>query len=36
MPAIQINSVSQLEGNSGTTNMNFTVTLSAQAGRPLR
>ena len=33
MPAIQINSVSQLEGNSGTTNMNFTVTLSSTSGQ---
>jgi hypothetical protein len=33
LPSIVINDVSQTEGNAGTTNANFTVTLSAPSGR---
>jgi CSLREA domain-containing protein len=32
-PSLSINDVSQAEGNSGTTNFNFTVTLSAASGQ---
>jgi CSLREA domain-containing protein len=34
-PSISINDVSQFEGNSGTTNFTFTVSLSAPAGQPV-
>jgi len=34
-PALAINDVSQPEGNSGTTNMTFTVTLTAPSGKPV-
>src|SRR5207302_191321 len=33
LPSLSINNVSVTEGNSGTTNANFTVTLSAASGR---
>ena len=35
VPALSINSVSQAEGNSGTTPFVFTVTLSAPSGQPI-
>src|SRR5207247_271650 len=33
LPSLSINNVTVTEGNSGTTNANFTVTLSAASGR---
>lgn len=33
LPSVSVNDVSQAEGNSGTTNFNFTISLSAVSGR---